>query len=82
VASPRIDAVSAGILKPSREQIKKHLDSGGVLLNYLPVSKSGKELFPGDIVAVRGAGRFRLVEVVGETKKGRTRIRAEILNGP
>jgi len=82
VASPRIDAVAAGILKPSREQIKKHLESGGVLLNYQPAGKSGKELVPGDIVAVRASGRFRLDEISGETKKGRVQIKAEIINGP
>jgi hypothetical protein len=82
VASPRIDAVAAGVLKPSREQIKKHLESGGVLLNYQPASKSAKELDPGDIVAVRASGRFRLDEISGETKKGRIQIKAVILNGP
>jgi RNA-binding protein YlmH len=80
-ASARIDAVSAAVLKPSREQVKRHLESGGVLLNYQPVGKSGKELAPGDVVAVRNAGRYRLEELMGETKKGRVRIKAEILNG-
>lgn len=81
-ASARIDAVSAAVLKPSREQVKRHLESGGVLLNYQPAGKSGKELAPGDVVAVRNAGRYRLEELLGETKKGRVRIKAEILNGP
>ena len=82
VASPRIDAVAAGVLKPSREQIKKYLDSGGVLLNYKPARKPGIELAPGDVVAVRDGGRFRVDEILGETRKGRVKIRIDVLNGP
>lgn len=81
VASARIDAVAAGVLKPSREQVKKHLESGGVLLNYQVAAKSGKELVPGDIVAVRSSGRFRLDAISGETRKGRLQVKVEILNG-
>ncbi len=81
VASPRIDAVAAQVLKPSREQIKKHLESGGVLLNYKIAGKAGTELVPGDIVSVRGGGRFRFEGIIGESKKGRVYVEIEILNG-
>lgn len=80
-ASARIDAVSSVILKPSREQIKKLIDAGGVLLNYKEVNKPGKEVMEGDIISVRNAGRFRLAEISGKTKKGRIAIKAEVLNG-
>jgi RNA-binding protein YlmH len=80
-ASPRIDAVSAAALKPSREKIKKHLEAGGVLLNYETETKSGRELVPGDVVAVRDTGRFRVMEFGDVTKKGRYVIEVEILNG-
>jgi len=82
VASPRVDAVAAGILRPSREQVKKQLDAGGVLLNYQPVTKPGKEVSPRDVVVVRGAGRFRVENISGQTRKGRILVFAEILNGP
>jgi len=82
VSSPRIDAVSAGALKPSREQVKKHMESGGVLLNYQVASKPGLELAPGDIVAVRGGGAYRFEGIADVTKKGRVRVRVEILSGP
>lgn len=82
VSSPRIDAVAARVLKPSREKVKKHLDSLGVLLNYIPARKPGIELVPGDIVTVRGAGRFRFNEILGTSKKGRIQVEVEILNGP
>lgn len=82
VNSPRIDAVTAKALKPSREHVKKHIASGGVLLNYKQVRKPGIELVPGDIIAVRGGGRFRLDSIEGPTKKGRMMVNVEILNGP
>ena len=82
VSSPRIDAVTAKALKPSREQVKKHIASGGVLLNYKQIKKPGLELVPGDIVTVRGGGRFRLDSIGATTKKGRIIINVEILNGP
>ncbi len=81
VASPRLDAVAAVVLKPSREKIKKHIESGGILLNYEPAKKSSTELWPNDVVAVRGAGRFRVVETIGHTKKGRVKVRVDLLNG-
>ncbi len=82
VSSPRIDAVSAKVLKPSREQIKKHIDSGGVLLNHEPAKKPGIELSPDDVVAVRGGGRFRFIETDTMTKKGRFKVIVEVLSGP
>lgn len=81
-ASPRIDAISAAVLKPSREKIKKHLESGGVLLNYESARKSGQELVPGDVVAVRDSGRFKLLELGSMSKKGRISCTVELLNGP
>ena len=82
VSSPRIDAVASKALNPSREQIKKHLESGGVLLNYEPARKPGIELAPDDIVAVRGGGRFRFLEIGDVSRKGRFQVIVEILNGP
>lgn len=81
VPSPRLDAVSAGALKPSREQIKKHIETGGVLVNYESAKKSGRELMPGDIVAIRDSGRFIFEEFIGETKKGKFQIIVNIING-
>ncbi|MCX6644921.1 MAG: S4 domain-containing protein [bacterium] len=82
VSASRIDAVASKVLKPSREQVKKLIVSGGVLINYRLVRKSSAELSPGDIVAVRGGGRFRLDSIGGPTKNGRFNIEVEILNGP
>jgi RNA-binding protein YlmH len=82
VASPRIDAVAGAVLKPSREQVKRHLESGGVLLNYEIARKPGVELAPGDVVAVREGGRFVFREILSETKKGRFRVEVELINGP
>lgn len=82
VSSPRIDAVASKTLKPSREQVKKLISSGGVLLNYKTTSKPGVELAPGDIVAVRGGGRFRVDDFGDVTKSGRYIVNVEILNGP
>ena len=82
VTSPRIDAVASKTLNPSREQIKKHLSSGGVLLNYQPARKPGQELVPGDIVSVRTGGKFRFIDISDVSKKGRMQIKVEILSGP
>jgi len=81
VASPRIDAIASKTLKPSREQVKKLLASGGVLLNWQPAAKPGYELLPGDIVAVRGGGTFRFIEISGASKKGRIFAEVEVLSG-
>ena len=73
-ASPRADAVVRSLCALSREKAAEIILSGLVELNYFPLSDTTKHISPGDVISVRGYGKFVIDSTDGTTKKGRTRI--------
>lgn len=73
-ASLRLDAVIAGALNVSRNVSVQLISAGKVKLNYREESHASKLLKEGDLVSVRGYGRFFLEEAGNETRKGRLHI--------
>lgn len=72
VPSLRLDALIAIAFQTSRSKLAEAIDAGKVFINGKSTTKAGTELKEGDIVSVRGKGRFYLDEVKNTTKKGRT----------
>ncbi len=72
VPSLRLDALIATAFQTSRSKLAEAIDAGRVFINGKAVTKAGTELKAGDVVSVRGKGRFYLDEVKNTTKKGRT----------
>ncbi len=76
VASERLDGIIAFVYNLSRNIASEYISSRKVFINgKLTLSKS-QQLKYGDIVSVRGLGRFVFDEVVNTTKKGRFYIKA------
>lgn len=73
-ASLRLDAVIAGALNVSRNVSAQLISAGKVKLNYREENHESKLLKEGDLVSVRGYGRFFLDEAGNETRKGRLHI--------
>lgn len=73
-ASLRLDAVVAGALNISRNESLSLISAGKVKLNYREAQHSSQTVKEGDLISVRGFGRFYLDEVGGETRKGRIHI--------
>lgn len=74
VSSLRLDCIVGACANISRGRSALLIRSGQVSADHsvcLNVSYTVKE---GMIISVRGCGRFRLTELVGETKKGRLRV--------
>lgn len=71
VASLRLDAVVACGLNLAREKAKKLIESGRACVNSYPVETVDFQLKEGDIISVKGFGRFTLKEIKGLSKKGR-----------
>lgn len=71
VASPRLDAVLRVCLSVSREEAARRIAGGLVLLNHRPCLSASAEVREGDILSVRGAGRFRALQIGPPTRKGR-----------
>ena len=78
VASLRIDAVISACFGISRELSSKLIDGEKVILNYKAVSSSTKQVKQGDLISVRGYGKFLVSEILGTTRKDRTRVVFEI----
>ena len=72
VASLRLDAVLAAMMKLSRGDAARLIESGGVEVNHIQTDRTAYEVFEDDVFSVRGKGKFRLCAVGGQSKKGRT----------
>ena len=74
VASERLDCIVALATNLSREKTKQLINAGLVNVNHFEETRCDFELCEGDILSVRGFGRFVLVELGGLTLKGRNRV--------
>ncbi|SHI16618.1 RNA-binding protein YlmH, contains S4-like domain [Sporobacter termitidis DSM 10068] len=71
VASQRLDALVAAVYKLSRSESQALIVQGKVHVNSRLTENASHEPGPGDIVSVRGLGRFVYDGAGRETKKGR-----------
>ena len=76
VASPRADGIIRGLCGVSREKAAQIIAGGLAEINYLPLSDTDRRLAAGDILSVRGYGKFIIDRAEDETKKGRIRVLA------
>lgn len=76
-ASMRIDALLSETLNISRDKAVKLIDSEFVTVNHVAVQDKSKALLQGDIITVRGFGKYRLSLVGDVNRKGRTRFEVE-----
>lgn len=77
VPSPRLDAVLHVALRTSREEAARRIVAGTVSVNHLPELSVSAAVREGDVLSVRGAGRFRVAQIGPVTRKGRLVIRLE-----
>ena len=71
VASLRLDAFLSVAFQTSRSSLATFIEGGKTYINGRLVTKAGAQLEEGDIVSVRGKGRFVVSEIKNITKKGR-----------
>lgn len=74
VTSRRADSVVAHATHKSRGKVSELFAKGHVSLNYVELSSPDVLVEEGDIISVRGFGRVRVFEFLGETKSGRMRV--------
>lgn len=77
VPSPRLDAVLHVALRTSREEAVRRIAAGAVSLNHMPALSGSATVGVGDVLSVRGAGRFRVAQIGPPTRKGRLIVRLE-----
>lgn len=74
VSSERLDSVVAACYKLSRSEAQKRIESGFVKRNHAEELRGDVHVQAGDLISVRGYGRMRVNEFLGETRKGRMAV--------
>jgi RNA-binding protein YlmH len=78
VQSPRIDAILGDVFHLSRAKVVPPIQNGRVKVNWREINDPSYRLEEGDVVSFKGFGRFKVALIGGETKKGRTKIEADV----
>lgn len=71
VASLRVDSIAAAGYGSSRSRAASDIAADKLKLNWQPVKNASQQVKEGDVLSMRGRGRIEVVEVRGQTKKGR-----------
>jgi len=72
-ASLRVDAIISVAFNLSRSKAAVLIEREKVFVNWA-IAKKTQQLSPGDIVTIRGMGRVRLDDIIGQTKKDRVAL--------
>ncbi len=71
VASLRIDSIAAAGFGMSRSKAAVEIEAEKVKLNWQSVKNASQAVKEGDVLSMRSRGRLEVVEIRGQTKKGR-----------
>lgn len=74
VSSLRLDCIVSAAINTSREKSALLIKSGQVNADFSPCLNVSAEIKENTVISVRGSGRYRLSEIIGDTRKGRIRI--------
>lgn len=74
VASLRLDSIAAAGFGLSRTQMTEEIQAERVKVNWKDTKSPAQIVKAGDIISFRGRGRVEIVEITGQTKKGRTGV--------
>ena len=77
VPSLRLDNFVSDLARTSRSKAVQIIDSERVFINGQNETKSSKQIKLGDIITIRGKGRFIVKEFSGTTRSGRTVVKIE-----
>jgi len=75
VASMRLDGIASDVFRLSRTKIVAPIKAGRCRVSWKPVEDPSHTLRSGDVVSMKGFGRFKVIEVEGMSKSGRLRVR-------
>jgi RNA-binding protein YlmH len=72
VMSLRLDSVASDAFGMSRTKIVDPIKSGKLQLNWQTTENPATPVEEGDVISLRGHGRIKILEVGGQSRKGRT----------
>ncbi len=77
VPSLRLDNFVSDLARTSRSKAVQIIDSERVFINGQSETKASKQIKLGDVITIRGKGRFVIKEFAGNTRSGRNVVRVE-----
>jgi RNA-binding protein YlmH len=77
VSSNRLDNVIAELARCSRNKALEIINTERVFINFQNETKKTKQVKVGDLITIRGKGRFYIKGEVGQTRSGRTILKIE-----
>ncbi|SDJ03322.1 YlmH family RNA-binding protein [Salimicrobium halophilum] len=80
VSSLRLDVVLKEIYRLPRKKSVMFIEAGHVKVNFRTVDDPSFLLEEGDLLSLRGKGRSKLTEVMGQTKKDKWRVTVSVLS--
>ncbi len=78
VSSLRLDSLLTLAFGSSRSKLVAYIENGKVFVNGKLVTSNGYQIKEGDIISVRGLGRFQYREVISKTKKERLYVSIDL----
>lgn len=75
VASMRLDGVASDVFRLSRTKVMAPIRAGRCRVNWKAEEDPSAPLKAGDVVSMKGFGRFKVLDVEGVSKSGRIRLR-------
>ncbi len=79
VSSLRIDSIIGLAYNLSRNDSQRLVKNSRVKINWKPIEKNSIELNSGDLISVKGFGRFILHSIDGITRKDRIRVTVRLI---
>lgn len=70
----RLDVVISELLHASRTKANEVIEQERVLVNYETKTKNATMLQMGDLLTIRGKGKFKIGEIINQTAKGKLRL--------
>ena len=71
VSSLRLDNIISELAKTSRSKANEIIENERVFINYENENKNTKAIKEGDIITIRGIGKFIVSQIAGNTRSGR-----------
>ncbi|MBO8171128.1 MAG: hypothetical protein H0Z33_04450 [Bacillaceae bacterium] len=71
VSSPRVDAITSEVYHLSRSKVVQPIKNGRLKVNWKQVETPSLSLEPGDVVSLKGFGRYQVLDIQGKSRKGR-----------
>lgn len=79
VQSPRLDAIVGDVFRLSRAKVLQPIRNGRVKVNWRMFTDPSFLLKEGDVVSFQGFGRFKVITLGEETRKGRIPVEVSLL---